>query len=59
MSALWPRCACGAAGWRYLTAAGSGWRCWCGAHRPDQPRTEARVVQLPAQLELFDLEETA
>ena len=55
MSAEWPRCdRCGRGGWRYLTAHGrTGWRCWCGAHRPDQIDTVAvDDVQLP----LFDLE---
>jgi len=53
----WPRCGCGHTGWRYLTAEGSGWRCWCGKHRPDRPLAHAPVdVELPAgQLELFAL----
>jgi len=57
VSALWSRCDCGSAGWRYLTADGrSGWRCWCGAHRPDRPEFQLELELEEVQLPLFELE---
>lgn len=63
MSTMWPRCPCGLTGWRYYQANGpSGWRCWCGAHRPDRVEAAPAAVvdvELPAgQLELFPVGST-
>lgn len=48
MSKHWPVCPCGAPnGWRYYLADGrSGWRCDCGAHKPDQIETQM-TLELP------------
>lgn len=55
MSAYWPTCRCGRPnGWRYYLADGtSGWRCLCGAHKPDKiqiPIEDTVTVELPTEV---------
>lgn len=53
MSTYWPACGCGRPnGWRYYTADGrSGWRCDCGAHKPDKIEIEdTETVELPEEV---------
>lgn len=31
----------------YLADGRTGWKCWCGHHRPDQPEQPVEDVELP------------